>query len=359
MFIGHINVRSLFCNFQSLKQYLSGHNYDIFGISESWIRRGADDSSVRLSNYSFAHFDRDGRGGGVGIYIRNTLKYEVIAGDCNDFMEHIWIKVFIGKRMLTVGIVYKAPYINYSSFLSVFEDVLTEMFASNDRLICLGDFNINALDLNSKATRDLLSVAEVFNLKQVICDPTHLSHNLSLIDLLFTNMEEVVESGVINANVADHCVIFCKLSVDTQTKSSPKSYISYRNLFNVDIQKFQADLEAIPWDYIFSLPDVDRKVEFLTSNIVHLFNLHAPMRTGKAKSRFSPWLTPNIKLMQKMRDEALDRYKLTRLPGHWSYYKQLRNFTNLSICNEKKAYLAHKLRSCNIREKWKELRNLG
>lgn len=130
-------------------------------------------------------------------------------------------------------------------------------------------------------------------------------------------------------------------------------------MLNVNVQSFQADLEAIPWDYIFSITDVNKKVEFLTSNVVHLFNIHAPVRTGKTRRSFSPWLTPTIKLMQKMRDEALDRYKLTRLAGDWNYYKQLRNFTNLSICNEKKAYLAHKLRSCSIKERWRELRNFG
>lgn len=50
-------------------------------------------------------------------------------------------------------------------------------------------------------------------------------------------------------------------------------------------------------------------------------------------------ITENIKLMQRLRDRALKRYKRTKMETHWVYYKHLRNFTTAFI--RKKAYFAY------------------
>ncbi|KAG5880785.1 hypothetical protein JTB14_015294 [Gonioctena quinquepunctata] len=47
--------------------------------------------------------------------------------------------------------------------------------------------------------------------------------------------------------------------------------------------------------------------------------------------------------------KALARFKNSKLPQHWSYYKELRNLTNEAIKAEKKAYLNFKLNNTNIK----------
>ena len=69
------------------------------------------------------------------------------------------------------------------------------------------------------------------------------------------------------------------------------------------------------------------------------------------------WITENIKLLQKLSSKALKKYKHTKLPANYEYYKQLRNYTAAAIQSEKKVYLRLKFQNCSAREKWGELRN--
>ena len=69
---------------------------------------------------------------------------------------------------------------------------------------------------------------------------------------------------------------------------------------------------------------------------MNVFGKHAALHTLKYKKRNSPWMTDNIKLI-KLRDRALQRFKETKSISHWDYYKQLRNFTKISIKRENKA----------------------
>lgn len=91
-----------------------------------------------------------------------------------------------------------------------------------------------------------------------------------------------------------------------------------------------------------------------------MYDLHAPIKNYTIKKgRYAPWITDNIKLMQKLREKALKKFKSSGAPAHWTYYKQLRNLTTTAIKSEKKAYLRHKFQNCNIKDKWRELKKLN
>lgn len=106
--------------------------------------------------------------------------------------------------------------------------------------------------------------------------------------------------------------------------------------------------------------NIDDEIDFITTNILQLFNIHAPIKSIKySKRSYAPWITDNIKFMQKLRNKALAKFKRTEQREHWSYYKQLINLTNTAIIAEKKAYLKHKFDNSNIKEKWKELKKLN
>lgn len=74
---------------------------------------------------------------------------------------------------------------------------------------------------------------------------------------------------------------------------------------------------------------------------------------------YAPWITDNIKLLQRLRKRALQAFRETRNPGAYEYYKQLRNFTTHAVRCEKKAYMAHKFKECSAAGAWAELRRLN
>ena len=92
------------------------------------------------------------------------------------------------------------------------------------------------------------------------------------------------------------------------------------------------------------IPNIDKKIEHFNLLMLKLFDLHAPLRqSSKRRSHhYAPWITDNIKFMQKLRNNALKKFKLTKLSKDYEAYKQLRNFTTAATRTEKKVYL----RSC-------------
>ena len=63
--------------------------------------------------------------------------------------------------------------------------------------------------------------------------------------------------------------------------------------------------------------------------------------------------------MMSLRNKALQKYKKTKRPEHWEYYKQIKNFTNTAIKNGKKAYLQFKINSNNYKTFWRDLKDLN
>ncbi|KAF2888098.1 hypothetical protein ILUMI_18075 [Ignelater luminosus] len=132
----------------------------------------------------------------------------------------------------------------------------------------------------------------------------------------------------------DHDMVFCTLAIQGSKKL--KFVHSYRNSKAIDIDSFQNDLRLIPFQNIFTLNNINDKIDFLNIYITRLFDEHAPV-THKAKAR----------------------YRKTKLIGHWNYYKELRNFATNAIQNEKKAYFNYVSARSNNRELWEKLKHLG
>lgn len=127
--------------------------------------------------------------------------------------------------------------------------------------------------------------------------------------------------------------------------------------FSLDF--FQNDLKIIPWQNIFHMNNVDDKIEFLNSNILNTINKHAPIITVKHHKRCPPWLLVNTKFLMKTRDKAYSKFRKSRSPAHWDYYKLLRNLTTKTIKLEKKAYFQHICSTSNSKDIWKELKYLA
>ena len=130
---------------------------------------------------------------------------------------------------------------------------------------------------------------------------------------------------------------------------------------NINFLQFQTDLEAMPWHIVYYIDNSDEKVKFLSECILLLFNTHAPVKTFKRNRnyKYCPWITDNIRLLQKLRDKALKKFKSTKNPDNYAYYKQLRNYTTLAVRIEKQTYLRHKFNNCKTKEKWSELQKLN
>ncbi|XP_060530471.1 uncharacterized protein LOC132704477 [Cylas formicarius] len=295
----HVNVRSLLANFDSFLSQLLSNNYDIVGVSETWLGAGVD-QMVGIPNYNFLHHNHlDRRGGGVGVYVKNNLRCEVLASACLEHIEYIWVKVLLNNRTFMVGTVYRPPNTNVSQFFNTLEESLFNIYSDYDNLICFGDFNINMLNLDTDLGTRLTSVFSTFNIDQYEQEPTRIALNsMSLLDLIFTNVKNVSDVRVVDNNIADHFLTYIKFSLDLPDNEP----------------EFKRDLLDLPLNNLLYFCDIEQKLNLLNTCILELFNKHAPLKRFRKNENYNyaPWITENIRLLQKLRNKALKKFKLTK-----------------------------------------------
>ncbi|XP_031337267.1 uncharacterized protein LOC116166456 [Photinus pyralis] len=223
----------------------------------------------------------------------------------------------------------------------------------------MGDFNVDGLKPDNHYYTRLVDTLNSFNLLQIITEPTRIApHSSTLIDFIIAgDAVSVANSGVVPVHdIADHSLDYCHFILDVIV--TPTTLI-YRNFNKIDLPSFNNDLFAIPWYHMFDISNLDDKIDFFNSNMLSLFDKHAPMCPHKGKfGDPKPWITENVKRMISLRNSAFKRFKRTSNVAHWDYYKQLRNFTTTAIRNEKKCYLTQVVKSCNAKQLWKKLNQL-
>lgn len=276
--IAFLNVRSLTNHFAHVKSLLLEEKYDFLGISESWLSDSVSDDRVYVSGYRFVRSDRDSRGGGVGLYVRDGFKFEVVNRNNQACLEQIWVRVRVQKCSYIVGSLYRPPKSKFADFLNVIENTLSEIFISCDELIFGGDLNVNFLDVENKSTQDLISLADTFNLLQVISDPTRVTlKTCSLLDVIFvpnsytnfrSNTKEV-------SHISDHLLVFCILN--RQDVVSQKT-ICLRNYKRLDTNLLGDILSVTPFNDILYMRDINDKVTCLNGMILLIFDTLAPIK---------------------------------------------------------------------------------
>lgn len=356
----HFNIRSLCSQFGSFSEFIAAEEYDVIGLSETWLNNSIDNDGISIPNYKIIRKDRNGRGGGVAFYISNSLKFQVLdTPPQNSALEQLWIRTKINGKVICFGSLYRPPPINLSACLDDLENAIVEFLPASDLIMFGGDLNVNILETGSPGCSSINRLLNKYNLTQLIQVPTRISTTgAKLIDVLVTSAPDLVtDVQVINMDdISDHCLIFTELGLKRmRTPISCHSYRDYSNFIFVD---FLNDIFKINWQNIFNLTDVDDMVLFFHSNVTDVFNVHAPFKTSKFTKTRAPWITDNIRLMMKLRQKALTKYKKLKTEVSLNEYKQLRNFVTNAVRNEKRAYLSHKFQ-VDPTSFWKTLKCLN
>jgi len=120
---------------------------DIIGITESWTDDKISDAEIQIEGFEVFRQDRlIGKGGGVLLYIRDSLVTSAIKLD-NVFPEHVWCKLrYNGQNELLVGVCYRTPTENVYGHIAheQLRDLIQEV--SNRDFILMGDFNYKGID---------------------------------------------------------------------------------------------------------------------------------------------------------------------------------------------------------------------
>lgn len=358
----HFNVRSLKTSFDLFSSTIQDSELDIVGLSETWLNTEDPDQLFNIEGYNLIRRDREDRGGGVAFYIKKFLKCKVVndLGEPDNSLEQLWVSLNVAGKKLCLGTMYRPPNSNMVNALQLLENNLIDLIPQYDYVMFGGDFNIDFSPLNNPNGYALFSTfLNKYGLIQHITEPTRVTENTStILDLIISSCPNFLyEPGVFKmVGISDHDMVHCKIRVP---KTKPKPFFkTYRDFKNFNFDTFVYDLNNINWDHIFFLPNVDTMLEFLNTNLLYLFDIHAPVKTAKITKAPAPWLTDNLKLMIKLKKQALTKYKKCKSNQSWAEYKELRNLVNMSVKSEKKAYLQHCFRT-DPKNFWRTLKYLN
>ena len=104
----HFNVRSLLPKMDLLHGTCGAQNPDVICVTETWLGEEINNSEISLPGYNIVRLDRHRHSGGVAIYVKNTIDYNVVlCGPEN--LEFLLVSVNYCNCKLPIGLWYRPP----------------------------------------------------------------------------------------------------------------------------------------------------------------------------------------------------------------------------------------------------------
>ena len=318
---------------------------------------------TRINGFEHERKDRTSNGGGVAVYIKDSISYKLRKDIPYNDLELICVEILPPKAKPYFVVAWYRPPSDPVETFSKLEQILSFLDKEEKEVILLGDTNCDftvkegiAMDSNSK---HLTSIYELFTFKQLITEPTRITTNSSsIIDhIATTSPRNIVKAGVIPISLSDHFLVFCVRKFEGGVIKDHKT-IKTRRIKNFNEQMFLNDVASINW--LRALGQTD-DINIVVSNWSNLFSSiiekHAPVQKMRVSDKYCPWVNADLRALIKSRDKlklAASKNKSTLL---MSSYRQLRNKVNSLNTKLKRQYFASRVSKFkgNMKESWKAI----
>ena len=212
----NVNVRSLGKNYMSFSELVNEIPTDIIAVTETWHPYK---SAVNLKDYhDIVIRVRKNRklGGGVALYVKKSLKFE-LHSELNSLkmetIEIIGIKLTTEKNTKTsIAVVYKPPNCNINSTLRDLEKVFKAI--GNEQLILAGDMNIDTSNKSNTTKRYLEKLMEHNMYQKTVAFTRVTAKTKSILDHVITNINDL-KTIVSHFCVADHQAVIASWGLKT------------------------------------------------------------------------------------------------------------------------------------------------
>jgi retron-type reverse transcriptase len=362
----HANVRSLLPKLPEVRLFLSWTKATIFAASETWLDSSVNDVEVSIPGFHVIRCDRNRNGGGVAIYIRDSIAFNPRPDLAVDGLEATWVELLLPKtKGILICACYRPP--TDQSFLSKLEESLSKVNPGSEFYV-LGDMNINIDTYVRNGTSPLKSdyndILELFDCTHLVTEATRVTQtSSSSIDHIFTNMKDKVRgSGVINCGFSDHLITYCSRGV--VKNSIPKEHIvrRIRCFGNYNSVKLNDELRSSNWSNILDSSDVNNCLSEFANLFRAAVDKVAPKRDVRVKQKSEPWISSHIISGIKERDRLLGKFKKDR--NNVSLYRdycRMRNLVQRDIKLAKRNFFQNKVEQNrgDSGKLWDHLKSLG
>ena len=258
MKLGIVNLNSLFNKVNFVTNLLSVKNVDVLGINETWLTPSIGNSFVDIPGYHIERSDstENLRKHGVAFYIRNGIKYSVIAGTPNNT-----IVVYLSDFDFYIVNVYMPPSNTLTDNQSLVEFIFD--FCSEREVALVGDFNLPSVDWidehssHGVAMSDLvfLDAFTTLGFIQIVCEST-IYPSGNILDLILLSHAERLGDHEVLAPLpgCDHCpvitdYVFQDRDFQPNANENTNIFLWGRGKYNL----FYRCLQVMDWEYELQL----------------------------------------------------------------------------------------------------------
>lgn len=335
----YVNIRSLVkagkldelrCIIESF-----GVRIHVIIITETWIKSDDEAQRLKLPNYThYYNYRKNARGGGVSLFIHNSLKHELLEEQCEDGNHFLW--VHIDTFSLDIGAIYKQPAANTDKFLENYNQHLSR----RKRVIVFGDLNLNLLT-NEKTVKEYKAILRENNIKVLNkITPEYCTRETSssktIIDHVCSNLQNnTFQMSIIESSIADHKQIYLELN---RPRNEPIQRVQYESINYINLQN---DIKNIFHTKL--LEDYEELESQLLQTI-------AKNKTSKTKMLNPPckeWINKDLITLINKRNQLW--HSLNQTPGDEDLRKEFlkqRNLTFVNIQTAKNQYYLKAFANC-------------
>ncbi|XP_046662977.1 uncharacterized protein LOC124355866 [Homalodisca vitripennis] len=358
--------------FEELCSVIEDFQFDLLGITESWLSSETPSHVFDVPCYSLHRFDRptglgDG-GGGIVLYVKQEIKFvRLYLQNVDNRIEYISGVVNLKGLKLLICIAYRPPDVPYSTLSSLIHALYIDESPGVDSVILLGDLNVNLLNQKRADVKYLERIFQSMGLSQIIKEPTRVTESsFSLIDLIIVDKTHYLDVGMVDTSnifnhngrrITDHRLTYC--DVPCKKSKSKEKFITYRNFRDFDGDTFIDVASNIHWDNIMTHRNVDDIANVLTKKIVQVFDECAPLARKRITRKKAPWRDSNIAYLTKKKNNCKHTYLSLKTQVSRNAYRRARNALNVAIRSVKRKYFTDTLNTKNSKTFWATLRDGG
>ena len=358
----HHNIRSFNANYDEFEILFdeSFKNLSVCTFTETWF---CSDSCTDIDGFSSYHtFRSDRKGGGVSVFVRQNFKSRKLQNISfvKPHIETCIVEITITKNysFILAG-VYRPPHSNVRDFFNAIEDLIENFLPKKSKILFLGDFNVDISE-KSHFGLEISNIFHGYNFKSMINKPTRLTRiggNSYILDHIWTNIDEISSSAIIECDVTDHFITFaCFKLVDQVERQNSK----FRNHSAQTLDNFSFQLSSycnqICIDDITSGEAYDSMVSNFCESIYGIYNECCPMisKTITSNRHKKPWINSNLIQLVKFKHFLYNDLKNKYIPAY--VYKNFKNNVNHAMQHYKDKYIKVKFStSRNVKTTWENL----
>jgi len=349
------NIKGIRTKTRSFYNAVLTCNFDVIGISETWLNESILNSEFISQDYSVYRCDRNyaetsvKRGGGVMLAIKQTFACTKLnlslPQSLTNLIEILGIKIVNKTSTLYIIIIYIPPSQNSETYESIFEFLSSLTFLYGSKTIFLGDFNMpeytsylkGALPTNKIC--QLINFLEFFDWRQINSIENFQGRLLDLVIFSGSDLCKVerCHDFLLNEDIFHPSLII----KHKQTADKKFNHFKIENIFynfkRTDLRLLYDGLLNINWDILKTVGNINTAVELFYHKIYLCLDEHVP-QTARRRRTYPPWFSPQVIKLIKQKFSAWKKYKRRGNQQDLNEFRNLRTQLKRDIEQSHKSY---------------------